>query len=66
MNERGIRDDLPEDRQQHLDDQTALANPRGPGGSKRENLRRIERQVEEQRRRRRAATGRRHEEDSDR
>jgi hypothetical protein len=58
MTERGVRDDLPEDRQQHLDDQTALANPPGPGASKQENLRRVGRQVEEQRRRRRAATGR--------
>jgi hypothetical protein len=40
-----------DEREPHLDDQTALANPRGPGGKKTENLRRIQRQVEEQRRR---------------
>jgi hypothetical protein len=52
-----VADDLPKEKRQHIDEQTALANPRGPGGSKKENLRRIERQVEEQRRRRRAAAG---------
>jgi hypothetical protein len=50
-------DDLSEDRQQHVDDQTATTNPTRPGGDKRENLRRIGRQVEQQRRRRREATG---------
>ncbi|HEX2025439.1 MAG TPA: hypothetical protein VHH92_03485 [Actinomycetota bacterium] len=39
------------EREPHLDDQTAQANPRGPGREKTENLRRIERQLEEQRRR---------------
>jgi hypothetical protein len=53
-----VHDRLPEEKQQHVDDQTALANPRGPGGSKKENLRRMERQVQEQRRLRRAARGR--------
>ena len=52
-----VADELPKEKRQHIDEQTALANPRGPGGSKKENLRRIERQVEEQRRRRRAAAG---------
>lgn len=47
---------LPEEKQQHIDDQTALSNPRGPGGSKVENLRRMERQRRLQRRRRREAT----------
>jgi hypothetical protein len=40
-----------DEREPHLDDQTALANPRGAGGKKTENLRRIRRRVEEQRRR---------------
>jgi hypothetical protein len=40
-----------DEKEPHVDDQTALANPRGPGGEKTENLRRIRRQVEEQRRR---------------
>ena len=49
-------EDLPKEHQQHVDDQTALSNPRGPGRAKTENLRRIERQVAEQRRRRRETT----------
>jgi hypothetical protein len=49
-------EDLPQEHQQHVDDQTALSNPRGPGRAKTENLRRIERQVAEQRRRRRETT----------
>jgi hypothetical protein len=40
-----------DEREPHVDEQTALSNPRGPGGEKTENLRRIRRQVEEQRRR---------------
>jgi hypothetical protein len=51
-------DELPPEKQPHLDDQTALENPRGPGASKEENLRRIERQVRAQRRRRQEATDR--------
>jgi hypothetical protein len=47
-------DDLPQEKQQHIDEQTALANPRGPGGSKVENLRRIARQRRLQRDRRRS------------
>jgi hypothetical protein len=49
-------EDLPQEHQQHVDDQTALSNPLGPGRDKTENLRRIERQVAEQRRRRRETT----------
>jgi hypothetical protein len=49
-------EDLPQEHQQHVDDQTALSNPPGPGRAKTENLRRIERQVAEQRRRRRETT----------
>jgi hypothetical protein len=64
--ETDVADDLPKEKRQHVDEQTALANPGGPGGSKKENLRRIERQVEEQRRRRHAAAGHRDEESPDR
>lgn len=50
--EETIRDDLPESRQQHLDEQTAGGLPEeGPGRGKMENLRRIRAQRELQRRR---------------
>jgi hypothetical protein len=51
-------DELPPEKQQHVDEQTALENPPGPGGSKEKNLRRIERQLRTQRARRREATRR--------
>lgn len=47
-----IRDDLPQERRQHLDEQTARGLPvdEGPGRSKMEMLRRMARMVRRQRR----------------
>jgi hypothetical protein len=51
-------EDLPPEKQPHVDEQTALENPQRPGASKEENLRRIDRQLRTQRARRRNSTGR--------